>query len=334
MRKVLVIAEAGVNHNGRIDLAFELVDAAVRSGADIVKFQTGKPEQLVCRNAPKAEYQRATTGSAESQFDMIRRLMLSDEEHAALSRYCADAGIEFLSTPFDLESVDLLKSLGIRRWKIPSGEITNLPLLRKIGSFRQEVIMSTGMANLGEIEVALGALEEAGTKRADVVILHCTTEYPAPVAEVNLRAMETMGRAFGTRTGYSDHTIGIAIPLAAAALGASVIEKHFTLDRQMEGPDHKASLEPRELAEMVAGIRAIEEALGDGIKRPSTSELKNKPIARKSIVAARNITAGETLTADNITTKRPGTGLSPMIWDQVIGRSANRDYLADEEIEL
>jgi len=334
MSRVLVIAEAGVNHNGSLDLAKRLVDVARECGADVVKFQTFTAKRLVSKNAEKAEYQKKTTGSDESQYQMIKRLELDRLAHLALIDHCKSMGIEFLSTAFDLESVVFLSELGLRRWKIPSGEITNLPYLRAVGARREEIILSTGMADLGEIEKALAALETAGTPRSKIVLLHCTTEYPTPVTEVNLRAMEILGRAFGTRIGYSDHTQGIAIPLAASALGASIIEKHFTLDHNMEGPDHKASLEPYELAAMVKGIREIEAALGDGIKRPTESEFKNRTIARQSIVASRAIKSGELLTVENLTTKRPGNGLSPMEWDRIIGRKAIRDYMTDEAIEL
>jgi len=332
--RVLIIAEAGVNHNGSLDLAKQLVNVARECGADIVKFQTFTAELLVSKSAEKAEYQKKTTGTDESQYQMIKRLELDRAAHLALIDHCRSEGIEFLSTAFDLESVAFLAKLGLRRWKIPSGEITNLPYLRAIGARRGEVILSTGMADLGEVEAALAALEAAGTSRSNITLLHCTTEYPAPFAEVNLRAMDTLGNAFGTRVGYSDHTEGIVVPLAAVALGASVIEKHFTLDCNMEGPDHKASLEPRELAVLVKGIRDIEAALGDGIKRPMESELKNRPIARKSIVAARAIKAGDLYTIDNLTTKRPGNGVSPMDWDRIVGRKAGRDYHVDEAIEL
>jgi len=332
MNRVYIIAEAGVNHNGSLNTAKELVDAAQAAGADAVKFQTFKAEKLVSRSARKAEYQRNATGSDESQLEMLRRLELDHEAHRELVRYSTERGIEFLSTAFDFESISLLQSLGIKMWKIPSGEITNLPYLRAIGSMKMPVILSCGMATLGEIESAINVLEKHGTDRSIITVLHCTTEYPAPIVEVNLRAMVTVGNALGVRYGYSDHTAGIAISVAAVALGASIIEKHFTLDKNMVGPDHKASLNPEELALMVAEIRDVEMSLGDGIKRSSPSESRNKEIARKSIVASTRIGRGETLTIDNLTTKRPGTGISPMEWDRVVGRPASRDYAEDDLI--
>ena len=331
---VLIIAEAGVNHNGSLELAKSLVDAAVDAGADFVKFQTFKANSLLTSSAPKAEYQVKNAGAGESQFEMIRRLELSEEMHEELWNYCAQKDIEFLSTGFDIPSIDYLKKLGVGIFKVPSGELTNLPLLRHIGSFKRDVILSTGMACLGEIEEAINMVEEAGTPRTYMTVLHCTTEYPTPMEEVNLRAMVNIGNALGVKVGYSDHTPGIEIPIAAVALGATVIEKHFTLDRNLPGPDHRASLEPDELKAMVAGIRNIERALGDGIKRPSPSELKNKPIARKSLVASTDIKAGELFSVENLTARRPGTGVCPMRWDEVIGRSAPRDFNEDELIEL
>lgn len=333
MKDTLVIAEAGVNHNGDLNLAFRLVEAAAEAGADVVKFQTFNAKQLATASADKAPYQRKLTGEAESQRDMLQKLQLAREDHLRLIDYCNRIGIEFLSTAFDLVSIDLLSSLKIQRWKIPSGEITNLPYLRKIGCFKQPVILSTGMANLGEIEAAIDVLELAGTSRDQITVLHCTTEYPAPLDEVNLRAMQTISRSFRVAVGYSDHTDGIAVPIAAVAMGATVIEKHITLDCAMEGPDHRASLEPDQFSAMVQGIRAIEQALGDGAKRPTASERANLLIVRKSLVAARAIQAGELLTADNITAKRPGTGISPMHWDALIGRNSSRDYAPDELIE-
>jgi len=332
MNRVYVIAEAGVNHNGSIEIAKKLVDAAREAGADAVKFQTFKAEKLVARNARKADYQRKATGSDETQLEMLKRLELDNDAHRELLRYSTERGIEFLSTAFDFESISLLKELGLRTWKIPSGEITNLPYLRAIGSLGMPIILSTGMATLGETESAIAALESSGTDRSAITVLHCTTEYPAPIAEVNLRAMVMVGKAFGLCYGYSDHTTGIAIPIAAVALGASVIEKHFTLDKSMVGPDHKASLNPEELARMVTEIREVEIALGDGIKKPTVSESRNKEIARKSIVASREIQKGEMLSADNLTAKRPGTGISPMEWDNVMGREASRDYCEDDLI--
>lgn len=331
---VLVIAEAGVNHNGSLELAKSLIDAAVEAGADFVKFQTFKAKSLVTNSAPKAEYQMKNAGSEESQYEMIRRLEISEQMHEDLWAYCAQKGIGFLSTGFDISSVDYLKTLGVDLFKIPSGELTNLPLLRHVGALNRSVILSTGMASLGEIEQAIDEIEKAGTPRSNITVLHCTTEYPTPMEDVNLKAMNNIGGALGVRVGYSDHTPGIEVPIAAVALGASVIEKHFTIDRSLPGPDHRASLEPNELKAMVAGIRNIEVALGDGIKRPSLSELKNKPVARKSLVAARDIKAGERFTVDNLTMKRPGTGISPMRWDEVVGRLASRHFREDELIEL
>jgi len=331
---IRIIAEAGVNHNGDISIAKKLVDAAKACGADIVKFQTFSAEKIASKNAAKADYQIKSTESGESQFEMLKRLELDERAHREIKDYCDLVGVEFLSTPFDTESVDMLSSLGVHVWKIPSGEITNLPFLRKIGSMDQEIILSSGMANLGEIEAALESLEAAGTSRDRITLLHCTTEYPAPYEEVNLGVLGNLSAAFGIKIGYSDHTKGISIPLAAAALGATIIEKHFTLDRSMTGPDHAASLEPDELSAMIAGIREIEIAMGDGIKRPTASELRNRNIARKSIVAAKRIARGEIFTDKNLTTKRPGHGISPMLWDSVLGRTAVRDFVPDEAIEI
>lgn len=331
----LIIAEAGVNHNGDIDLAKKLIAAAAAAGADLVKFQTFVATNLVSASAPKAEYQKKTTQIDENQLEMIRKLELSRDDHAVLIEECRSHGIGFFSTAFDFQSFDLLMELDcLEHIKIPSGELTNLPLLRYMSRTGKPLMLSTGMANLGEIEAAIEAVEAAGTPRHLITVLHCTTEYPTPMEDVNLRAMISMRQAFGVNTGYSDHTPGIEIPIAAVALGATVIEKHFTLDRNLPGPDHKASLEPRELKTMVDGIRNIERALGDGIKRHSVSELKNKPIARKSLVAIRSIRAGETFSADNMGAKRPGTGLSPMHWDEVIGRTATKDFTVDELITL
>ncbi|RDU66848.1 N-acetylneuraminate synthase [Helicobacter equorum] len=334
MSKVLIIAEAGVNHNGDIDIAKKLVDVAAESGADIVKFQTFKSENCVSKNAQKAEYQLQTTNKQESQLDMIKKLELDLETHNILISYCKQKNIEFLSTPFDLESVDLLHNLGLKIFKIPSGEITNLPYLRKIGKYNKQVILSTGMANLGEIESAIEILVNSGTNRNNITLLQCNTEYPTPFSDVNLKVIKSLKKAFRLPVGYSDHTPGIAIPLAAVGMGAKVIEKHFTLDKNMEGPDHKASLEPCELKAMVQGIREIELALGDGIKQTSASEAKNKPIARKSIVANCAIKKGEILSESNLYTKRPAGGISPMEWDKVIGTKAIRDFEPDEMIEL
>ena len=333
MKKTFIIAEAGVNHNGSLELAKNLVDAAIETGADAVKFQTFKAERIVSKNAEKAAYQIQTTNATESQLDMIRRLELSTTAHKELLQYCGEKEIQFLSSPFDLESIDLLASLGLTIFKIPSGEITNLPYLRKVGVLKKEIILSTGMADLGEIEDALDVLMEAGTELENITVLHCNTEYPTPFEDVNLRAMLTIKAAFpGLQVGYSDHTRGIEVSIAAVAMGATIIEKHFTLDKNMEGPDHKASLEPDELKAMVNAIRNIEKALGNGIKKPSPSELKNKAIVRKSIVAERDIRNREAFTEENLTVKRPGTGICPMRWDEVIGQVAQKDYEKDELI--
>lgn len=332
--KTLIIAEAGVNHNGDLELARALVDAAADAGADMVKFQTFIADRIVTRNAAKADYQTRATESGESQYAMLKRLELDRVAHEQLIDYCRHRDIIFLSTAFDLQSVDMLVELGLDRFKVPSGEITNLPYLRHIGRHGKPVLMSTGMASLGEVEQAIEALEAAGTPRSLVTVLHCNTEYPTPMADVNLKAMLSMRDAFGVQVGYSDHTSGIEVAIAAVALGARVIEKHVTLDRNLPGPDHMASLEPGEFAAMVAAIRKIEAALGDGIKRPSASEAGNKGVARKSLVAACPIRSGEVFSAANLTAKRPGTGLSPMRWDEVVGRAARRDFAADEPIEL
>ena len=332
--KTLIIAEAGVNHNGDLALARQLIDVAAEAGADLVKFQTFSADRLVTTHAPKADYQIQTTDAGESQHAMIRRLELTRDMHEALIAYCRSREIRFFSTGFDPKSIDLLADLGLDCFKIPSGEITNLPYLRHVGRYGKPVILSTGMATLGEIEAALDVLEQAGTPRANITVLHCTTEYPTPMAEVNLRAMQIIHAAFGVTVGYSDHTAGIEVAIAAVAMGASVIEKHFTLDRNLPGPDHKASLEPGELKAMVSAIRNIEIALGDGIKRLTPSEARNKPIVRKSLVASQTIKEGEVFSAQNITTKRPGTGISPMRWDEVMGRISPRDFVADELIEL
>ncbi|MFZ5875360.1 MAG: N-acetylneuraminate synthase [Nitrospirota bacterium] len=330
----LIIAEAGVNHNGEMSLAKRLIDAAAGAGADMVKFQTFRADRLTTVHADKADYQAMSGDADESQQAMLARLELTRDMHETLMAHCKTRGIEFFSTAFDMESVDLLAELGLSRFKIPSGEITNLPYLRRVGRCGKPVILSTGMATLGEIEAALSVLEKAGTPRERVTVLHCNTEYPTPFVDVNLRAMVTIRDAFGVKVGYSDHTTGSEVAIAAVALGAVIIEKHFTLNRQMPGPDHKASLEPTELAAMVAAIRNIEVALGDGIKQPSESEGKNKPIARKSLVAARRIRKGEVFTEANITAKRPGTGLSPMRLEEVLGRQAPRDFAVDDLIDL
>ncbi|MCF6154435.1 MAG: N-acetylneuraminate synthase [Candidatus Brocadia sp.] len=334
MNTVFIIAEAGVNHNGDLGTALKLVDVAASADADAVKFQTFKAEKLASGFALKAKYQRKSTNSDGSQRDMLKSLELDYHAHKELIAYCNEKGILFLSTPFDLDSVSLLHKLGLHIFKIPSGEITNLPYLRKIGNLKKNVIMSTGMADLGEIEDALDTLIEAGTPRNNIKILHCNTEYPTPYEDVNLHAMLTIRDAFKVDVGYSDHTPGIDIPIAAVALGASVIEKHFTLDKNMEGPDHKASLEPRELANMVKAIRNVEKALGSGIKKVSPSEANNKTIGRKSIVASKDIKKGEIFTRHNITAKRPGNGLSPMEWYRVIGRMATRNFSQDEIITI
>jgi N,N'-diacetyllegionaminate synthase len=333
-KRTIIIAEAGVNHNGDLSMARKLIDVAAAAGADLVKFQTFSANRLVTRTAAKADYQNLTTDSKESQHDMLRRLELTVEIHEELIAHCAARGIGFFSTGFDIESVDLLLGLGQDRFKIPSGEITNLPYLRHIGRTGKPVILSTGMAEMDEIKAAIDALEEAGISRASVTVLHCTTAYPTPMAEVNLRAMLSIQKAFDVEVGYSDHTLGIEVAIAAVALGASVIEKHFTLDRNLPGPDHKASLEPEELKAMVAAIRNIEIALGDGIKRLTASEAGNRPVVRKSLVASRGIKKGEVFSVENIVAKRPGTGISPMRWDVVIDRLAPRDFSQDELIEL
>ncbi|MBL8421283.1 MAG: N-acetylneuraminate synthase [Dechloromonas sp.] len=330
---VIVIAEAGVNHNGDIDLARRLVDVAAAAGADYVKFQTFKAERLVTRDAPKANYQKQGTNTADSQFEMLQRLELPDEMHVDLIEHCSKKGISFLSTGFDIESLDFLASMQVPLFKVPSGEITNLPYLRHIGGMGKPIVLSTGMATLSEIGDALTALEQAGVQRDDITVLHCTTEYPTPMIEVNLLAMATIHNFFGVKVGYSDHTKGIEIPIAAVAMGAVLIEKHFTLDRTLPGPDHKASLEPAELAAMVAAIRNVERALGDGVKQPSASEARNIGIVRKSLVAGRAIRAGEPYTLDNLTVKRPGIGISPMRLDEMLDRTANRDYGPDELID-
>ena len=329
---VFIIAEAGVNHNGSIELAYELIDVASESGADAVKFQTFKAENLVSKNAEKAEYQKQTTDASESQFDMIKRLELDIDAHKKLIDYCQEKDIMFLSTPFDHESIDLLNELQLQIFKIPSGEITNLPYLRHIGSLNKIVFLSTGMSNLQEVGDALTVLINSGTLKENITVLHANTMYPTPMEDVNLNAMQTIHKEFGVAVGYSDHTLGIEVDIAAVAMGASIIEKHFTLDNAMEGPDHKASLEPEELKAMVSAIRNIEKALGSNEKILSPSEEVNINIARKSIVASRPVRKGELLSADNITTKRPGTGLSPMKWDEIVGTIASKAYQSDELI--
>lgn len=332
--RTLIIAEAGVNHNGDIEIAKQLIDVAAKAGADFVKFQSFSADRQVTRTAEKANYQKETTDRSESQYEMLSRLELSEAMHQELIDYCGSRKINFLSTGFDIESVILLKNLGQQCFKIPSGEITNLPYLRYVGSLGKDVILSTGMSILGDIEAAIDVLEQSGTPRGLITVLHCTTEYPTPMREVNLRAMRSIQEAFGVRVGYSDHTQGVEVAIAAVAMGATVIEKHFTLDRDLPGPDHQASLEPLELIAMVTAIRNIEQALGDGVKRLTESELKNKVVARKSLIACKEIKAGEVFTLENVATKRPGSGISPMRLDDVLGKVAKRHFLQDELIEL
>ena len=329
---VFIIAEAGVNHNGDIHLAMKLIDAALFAGADAVKFQTFKTENVVSQTAPKAQYQKETGESNESQFDMLKKLELGIDAHKTLLSYCQKKGIKFLSTPFDHKSIDLLESLGLDIYKIPSGEITNLPYLRHIGLLSKKVIMSTGMSTMNEIKDALSILLKAGTIKENITILHANTMYPTPMQDVNLRAMLTIQKYFDIPVGYSDHTLGIEVDIAAVAMGATVIEKHFTLDKTLDGPDHKASLNPDELKDMVIAIRNIEKAMGDGKKVVSSSEKANKDIARKSITAIQNINKGDIFTEENITVKRPGNGISPMKWDEVIGSIAKKNYLFDDLI--
>lgn len=333
MKHTIIIAEAGVNHNGSMDLAKRLIDAAADAGVDYVKFQTFKAANLVTKDAKQAEYQQRNAQD-DSQYAMLKKLELSREQHYELIEYCKLREVRFWSTAFDFESVDFLHELNLGLWKIPSGEITNYPYLRKIAQFGEPVILSTGMSTNEDIDAAIKALCDNGLKREQITLLHCNTEYPTPMQDVNLRAMQQMKERFGVKVGYSDHTPGIEVPIAAVALGAEVIEKHFTLDKTLHGPDHKASLEPQELKAMVSAIRNIEQALGDGEKRVSESERKNMTIARKSIVAARDIKQGELLTEDNLTTKRPGCGISPMRWECVVGTKAVRDFKTDELIEL
>lgn len=332
--RVLIIAEAGVNHNGSLELAKRLAEKAKDAGVDYVKYQVGIPELVASKFATKAIYQEITTGSDESQLDMIKKISLTFDEHRQLAAYCSEIGVKYLCTPFDLPSIALLVDMHTPLWKIPSGEITNYPYLRAIGCTGKPVIMSTGMARMDEIERAVQVLTRFGTPRGEITLLHCTTEYPAPKNEINLRAMKAMKEQFDLPVGYSDHTEGIEIPIAAVAMGACVIEKHFTLDRTMAGPDHKASIEPEELIQMVKNIRNIEMALGDGVKRVCTAEKKNIKIARKSIVATCAISKGTLLTETNLTIKRPANGLSPMEWESVIGTFAIRDFVEDEPIEL
>jgi len=329
---VFIIAEAGVNHNGSIKIACKLIDIAVESGADAVKFQTFKAESLVSKNTKKADYQKLTTDSAESQFDMLKKLELDIASHQKLISYCKEKNIIFLSTPFDHESIDMLNNLGLQIFKIPSGEITNLPYLRHIGSLKKKVFLSTGMSDMKEIKDALAILVNAGTKKNNITVLHANTMYPTPMEDVNLKAMKAIAKNFGVKYGYSDHTLGIEVDIAAVAMGASVIEKHFTLDKNMKGPDHKSSLSPDELKAMVCAIRNIEKALGSNKKISTPSEQINKDFARKSITARRSIKKGERLTEENLIVKRPGTGKSPMKWDEVIGTFAKINYKKDQLI--
>lgn len=332
--RVFIIAEAGVNHNGSVRLAKKLIDAAVQAGADAVKFQSFRAGQMVSKQAAQALYQKKTTGANETQYEMLRRLELDEKAHRELFGYCRRRRIEFLSSAFDSASIDLLNNIGLRTFKIPSGEITNLPYLKKIGALKARVILSTGMADLGEVEDALNVLIAGGTKKEQMTILHCNSEYPTPFGDVNLTAMVTLRDAFKIKVGYSDHTPGIEVPIAAVAIGAEVIEKHLTLDKNMEGPDHKASLEPEHFSKMVQSIRNIEKALGDGIKKPSPSEIRNMTVARKSIVALKAIKKGENFSQRNVGIKRPSTGISPMRWYEILGAVAPRDFEADEVIVL
>lgn len=332
MKHVYIIAEAGVNHNGDMNIARRLIDEAKKAGADAIKFQTFTASSLVCKNAKKAEYQLESTNENETQYDMLKKLELTLEQHIELAEYSQKIGITFLSTPFDIESIQLLEKIGMSVYKIPSGEITNLPYLREIGKLNKRVIMSTGMCTMQEVEAALRVLRECGCE--DVSLLHCNTQYPTPMSDVNLDAMITMKKKFNISIGYSDHTVGIEVPIAAVALGAEIIEKHFTVDKSLEGPDQRMSLEPLELQQMVQAIRNIEQALGSSEKRLTASEQANKLVVRKSIVAKKQICKGEFFSEDNLTTKRPGTGISPMLWDEIIGQRAIREFQEDEIIEV
>jgi len=331
--KTMIIAEAGVNHNGDINMAKKLIDIAAHAGADLVKFQTFNADRLVTHEAAKADYQILATNKNESQHDMLRKLELTESMHRELIAHCTSQNIGFFSTGFDIESINLLVELGQKLFKIPSGEITNLPYMQHIGKLNQTVILSTGMSNMDEIEAAINVLEESGTNRSKITVLHCTTAYPVPMSDVNLRAIQSIQNKFNVAVGYSDHTLGIEIPIAAVAMGATVIEKHFTIDRSQSGPDHKASLEPTELKAMVEGIRNIETALGDGEKRLMPSETTNIAVGRRSIVASSPIKQGEKFSAFNLTAKRPGLGLSPINWNQIIGTTAKRNYVVDQNIE-
>jgi len=331
-KPVFIIAEAGVNHNGSLEKAIEMIQVAKEASADAVKFQTAVPELVMTSSAKKANYQLNTTEKNESQLEMIKNIHLPLDAYELIQSECDKCGIEFMSTPFDHASIDLLKKLDVRRFKIPSGEITNLPYLRHMGRMGKPIIMSTGMATLEEVRTALNILLGSGAEKNQITILHCNTEYPTPMEDVNLKAMLTIQNELGVAVGYSDHTLGIGIPIAAVVLGATVIEKHFTLDRTLPGPDHAASLEPDELKHMVDAIRNIEKAMGDGVKKPSPSEIKNIPIARRSIVAARGIKKGEPFKEENLVAKRPGIGISPMLWDEIVGTNSNKDYNVDELI--
>ena len=332
-KKVFIIAEAGVNHNGSLKTAKKMVDVAVASGVDAIKFQTFHAEDMVLKSAPKAKYQQLKTSVNESQFAMIKKLELDSKAHQELSNYCRRKKIMFLSSPFDLKSIDILHQLGLTTIKIPSGEITNLPYLRKLGRLRKKIIFSTGMSNVDEVKAAFEVLVSSGTPKKDITLLHCNTEYPTPYPDVNLLAMVTLKNVFGVNVGYSDHTSGIEVAIAAVALGATVIEKHFTLDRRMKGPDHGASLEPYELKRMVDAIRNVELSLGSDVKKVSLSEQKNKNIVRKSIVAAKDIKKGEIFSELNLTVKRPGKGISPMAWDRIVGSVAKQNYREDDFIK-
>lgn len=335
MNHTIIIAELGVNHNGSMEMAKQLIDRAVEAGVDYIKFQTFKSENIVTKTAKQADYQKKNMGNLDdSQYNMLKKLELSEEQHYELIEYCKEKGIKFFSTAFDMDSIDFLASLNLGLWKIPSGELTNYPYVKKIASFGEPVILSTGMSSIEEINDTVNLLVNSGLPKAKITILHCNTEYPTPMCDVNLLAMNGIKKQFQTEVGYSDHTVGIEVPIAAVALGAKVIEKHFTLDRNLPGPDHKASLEPDELKAMVSAIRNIEQALGSEEKKVSSSEMKNKAVARKSIVAVTNIKAGEVFTEDNLTVKRPGTGISPMKWESVIGQVAKRNFEQDELIEL
>ena len=335
-KHTLIIAEAGVNHNGSLELAKQLVDKAVEAGVDYIKFQTFKAAKLVTKAAKQAEYQQKNIGKGgDSQYQMLKKLELSPKDHDVLIAYCKEKGIKFFSTAFDFDSIEYLHSLDLGLWKVPSGEVTNYPFLKRVATYNEKTILSTGMCDMEDVRAAVEALYKNGLSKENLILLHCNTEYPTPFEDVNLKAMDALRKEFDVEVGYSDHTEGIEVPIAAVALGATVIEKHFTLDRNMEGPDHKASLEPGELKAMVDAIRNIEKAVGgDGTKHVSESERKNIAIARKSIVAAFDIKAGETFTEQNLTLKRPGTGLSPMRWEEVLGQKAKKDFIEDELITL